>query len=274
VKSLYVFVDSERPDQYLNAVVHCVRDRDIRNVVFLHIKKLTSVEQTKDGAGLSARVMAAVQGQLEDLAERGEYLLREGSRSGERVRLTAEYGEARAQQIQDFYKYVRGLPITWSNAELAYDSLGAKLEEIARRNSDSYVDITAIKKRYLGDIVAAGLVVGLNGLWAFDLGLSVQDFARPWRMLIHELSAPHSPQFNYVNILDTQTYRACIRRLFVRSPVRKWVAGITVAFLVVGGLLYYGLGESSPVIRVMLAISGFSGLAQLVMIFVPPRSSQ
>lgn len=65
MRSLYIFVNAERPDPYLNSLVYCVLRRDVRRIVFIHIKGLTDVANaSKSPDGLSGRVMGTVQAQL------------------------------------------------------------------------------------------------------------------------------------------------------------------------------------------------------------------
>ncbi|HEY4812473.1 MAG TPA: hypothetical protein VIH71_15590, partial [Solirubrobacteraceae bacterium] len=150
------------------------------------IKGLDDNEQLPKGSGgLSARLMGAVQAQLEGLAERGEYLFKDDP--GKRILLKNEYTDSEAARIQAYYANCRSLSISYSNDELEYTDLRARLSDIAKDGREAYVDVTAIKKRYLGDLVAAALIEGLAGLYTFDpLESHKPDFVRPWRMLIHE----------------------------------------------------------------------------------------
>lgn|GEM_PF-5023282 len=269
MKSLHIFVDSEQPDQHVNSLVYCVLHLDVRRVTFHHIRGLSGGGPP---AGLSGRVLAAVQTQLEGLAQRGEYSINSGSRSGTRVQLCDQYGDYRAREIQSLYKRVRDIAITFSNSEVEYSDLRYLLRTIADERQDAYVDVTAIKKRYLGDVVATALVEGLEGLYTFDLTGSV-DFERPWRMLIHELDTQQQPGFQYTNLLDTPVYRSCVRTVMLRAPRLRIAAGITIVLLVFGSLGLFAVGPESKVTQVVLAISGLASIISLVMVFFTPRGS-
>lgn len=272
MKSLYIFVDSERPDQYLNPIVHCVLRNDVRKVGFIHIEGLTDGEPSlRSVTGLSARVMAAVHSQLEGLAERGEYLLTSGPRVGQRISLKDEYGRSRALSIQEYYRRCRDLSVTYSNEDLEYGNLRSMVRRIAAEGSGAFVDVTAIKKRYLGDLVAAGLVEGLKGLYTFDIEGSRIDFERPWRMLVHELETGSLPGFKYVNILDTALYRSCARLLLIGAPKMRVAAAITVTLLIAAGLGYWYIGVESRIVQTIVAISGFASILSLSFIFLTPR---
>lgn len=270
MKSLYIFVDSERSDQYLNSIVHCVLRRDVRRVVFIHIKGLSSNPQATDG--LSGRALGAVQSQLDGLAERGEYMAT-GLASARRVHLSELYDKDRAQAAQAVYKGCRDHAVVFSNEELVYGSLRGRLRDIAAEGDTAYVDVTAIKKRYLGDLVAAGLVEGLLGLYTFDLINIRPDFERPWRMLIHELEAHEPTAFAYTNILDTEVYRACTKLVALRSPALKWAALATVALLAVVLVAYRNLGANDPVTQTFFVVSSLASIASLIFVFIPPRST-
>jgi len=275
MNTLYMFVNSERPDQYLNSLVYCVLRKDVRKIVFVHIKGLADTEQTpKNLEGLSGRVMGAVQSQLEGLAERGEYLFKSGARPGERVLLKNEYPDAKAAEIQGYYKSCRDLAISYSNDELDYLDLRARLRAIAKNGRNAYVDVTAIKKRYLGDIVAAGLVEGLVGLHTFDLVGSQADFDRPWRTLIHELEQTPTPGFQYANILDTPVYRSCVRLVVVRAPRLSFSIAATAAFLIAVALGNWLLGPQSPWIQRLFLASSAASILSLIFVFLKPRDGQ
>ena len=274
MKELYIFVDSERPDQYVNSVLHCALDQDVRGITFLHIKRLTSGEGSRENYGLSARVLAAVQAQIEYLAERHEYVSRIDGERDVRADLRAIYGEERAKEIAALYRRFRQLPMSFANREIEYSELRAVLAQIAAKKSEALLDITAVKKRYLGDIVSAGLVEGVMGLWTFDLTIEKPDFSQPWKMLIHDLMDDKgAAHFQYTNVLNTETYKACRRLVFVRSPRYRLVAGVTIGLLIIGGVGFYLLGENSALVKSILAASGIASIVSLLLVFWSPRSA-
>lgn len=272
MKTLHIFVDSERPDQYLNTIVHCVLDRDVRAIEFLHIRTLTSIDTQNRSNGLSSRVMAAVQSQLKNLAERHEYTSQSADGSHQRVELASIYGQEKAAEVAAYYERVREISLSYSNREVEYDELRSVMQKLAEKGSNAFLDVTAVKKRYLGDIIAAGLVEGIRGLWTFDLLIRTANFDKPWSMLIHELRASGTVMYRYTNILDTQTYKACVRLVFIRAPRYKRMAIGTVALILVSALGYFVLGEESQAVKVILAMSGIASIASLALVFSPPRS--
>jgi hypothetical protein len=54
-KTLYILAGSERPDVYLNVIVHCILHQDVDTVELLHIKGLRD-KKPPDDKGLAARI--------------------------------------------------------------------------------------------------------------------------------------------------------------------------------------------------------------------------
>lgn len=271
MKSLHIFVDSERPDQYLNTIVHCVLDRDVRSIEFIHIRKLTSTSSCNQSNGLSSRVMAAVQSQLKSLAEYSEYTSESADGHHKHIKLDTIYTSEKSAEITKFYGRVTEISLSYSNREVEYDDLRLTMHQLAAIGNSAFLDVTAVKKRYLGDIVAAGLVEGVRGLWTFDLNIPV-NFERPWVMLMHEMRDKNSKAYQYTNILDTQTYKACVRLVFIRAPRYKYFAITTVALMALGFIGYILLGEDSRIVKSILAVSGLASIVSLLFIFFPPRT--
>lgn len=276
MKSLYIFADSERPDQYVNSIVHCVLDRDVRNIHIIHIQGFGSSRDPDPGAqvdGFSARLLGSIQVQLDGLAERGEYTFADGKRKGERRLLASEYSSERAEQIQELYRRCRALSLSYSNADIAYDELRSRLRLIAKEGRSAYVDVTSIRKKYIGDVVAAGLVEGLRQLHTFDMLLPKLDYDRPWTMLIHDLLGDTSRLFSYTNILDTPVYRECARVVVIRAPRLALSAIATVLLLGAASIAYWQIGSTNQVVQTVLAMSGVASILSLVFVFITPRSS-
>lgn len=269
MKSLYLFVDSERTDQYLNSVVYCIQQKDVRRVIFLHIRGFSgSTGELSNQQGVSHRVMGAVQALLASLAQRAEYVFSSGKRSGEKISLVNEYGKAKAERIADYYKSCRNRQLQFLNEEIEYAELGAHLRKISREGDNALVDVTSIKKRYLGDIIVASLIVGMRGLYTLD-ALGRPDFDKPWRMLLHEEEEQSS--FEHVNLLDTELYRACLRSVAIRAP-RLVFAAVASVILVPGVvLLYFVAGPDSAAVQGLFAASGVASILSLAFLFAPPR---
>jgi len=218
---------------------------------------------------LSGRIMGAVQTQLEGLAERGEYLL-----NGEHILLREKYTDSRANEIQVYYKRCRDLPVLFSNEELDYKDLRQRIRAIAAHEHETYVDVTAIKKRYLGDIVAAAVVEGLGGLHVFDIVGPQPDYDEPWKLLIHELEKSAAHSFEYINIVDTEVYRSCARSIFLRTPSLLSSVVVTVILVAAFVSCYWFLGAQSKITQTMLVISSAASILSPVLGFIVPRGAK
>ena len=274
MKSLCLFVDSERTDQYLNSLVYCVLRLDVRRVTFIHIKGLIPEQPRAADTGLSARAMGGVQAQLQGLAVRGEYLFSTGPHAGTHRSLADVYSAERAREIQSLYRRCQEADLIYSNEAIEYSDLRKCMRRLAALGADAYVDITAIRKRYVGDLVATSLVEGIQGLYTFDLTGARPDFEQPWRLLIHDLEDQKPPAFAYINILNTALYRSCVRLVALRAPALRVTLGVTVTLLLAVALGSWYLGSESPAIRTMFAISGVASILSLFFVFVPPRSGR
>ena len=214
--------------------------------------------------------MGDVQSQLKSLAE-FVYTSQSADGAHQRVGLVDIYGPEKAAVVAAYYKRVREITLSYSNREVEYEDLRSVMQKLAEKGNDAFLDVTAVKKRYLGDIVAAGLVEGIRGLWTFDLLTPSASFNEPWSMLIHELHASNPAMYRYTNILDTQTYKACVRLVFIRAPRYNRMAITTVALILVSALGYFVLGEESRAVKVVLALSGIASIVSLALVFSPPR---
>jgi len=118
--SLYIFVTSERPDQYLNSIAHCLMEEGIRRIVFLHVRGAAPSEnQTNSGKGISLSVFRRVQILMEGLAE-GEYRHSIGNKAGETQALARVYPPERIGEIAKLYKHCLGIDAKWLHQDVAY----------------------------------------------------------------------------------------------------------------------------------------------------------
>lgn len=283
MKTLYIFADSVRPDPCINSIVHCVLDRDVRAIKIIHIKGLGLLQggggQDSQGSGIqsggfSGRLLGDVQAQLKGLAERGEYTFPEDhKRKGERLLLENEYDPVKAKQVQDFYRRCRSISVSYSNTDIDYSHLRTELRKIAKEKYSAYADISTIRKKYLGDIISAALVEGLQQLHTFDILLPTLDHQHPWKMLIHDLIGDQKSWFSYTNIINTPIYRDCSRVVVVRAPRLAFSAVATVVLLGGAFVIYWKIGSTNQIMQTVLAMSGIASLLSLVFVFVTPRSS-
>jgi hypothetical protein len=275
-RSLFIFVDSERPDAYLNVVVHCILFKDVRAVHFVHIQGLYKLDGESDAdtlsRGLSGRVAANVQELLKALAERGQYFLHDPKNLQAAVPLAQCYGPEATKSIRQLYRRCRAQSVEYSNREMPYMELRRLLKQVAPMKDLAIIDITAIKKCYVGDIVVAALVEGVEGVYTFDPRVR-PDFEHPWRMLIHDMLDEHEipKHYQYVNIADTELYRNCARSVAFRAPRLALAIFMSLVAMLLATLMLVKFNGDGLWSRAFMGLSGSASIIALVLVFAPPR---
>lgn len=263
-----VFVDSERPDTYLNSVAYMLRSETVSAVTFVHVYGFPGDANQSAVAGLAKRTLKAVFNSLEALAQRGEYLQSDGTT----VSLDEHNGSLSKSEVKAFYQTVEGAPVNYQSMEVAYGELRSFLHKRSRRDSPQIIDVTGCRKRFFGDLVALGLVDGLNDVRTLDL-LVKADFEEPWRMLLHELVEQKSKAFEYVDILETRIMMACSRAVVIRAPRLRYASMIALFFAATGIALNLYFGLDSNVSKWVNVLAQFATFIGLVFVFFPPRQS-
>ncbi len=272
-KSLYIFVTSERPDQYLNSIIHCFLHESVRKVVFLYIRGFGgnppgSYDVNK---GLSLSVFRKVQSLLELLSQ-GTYRYFVGQKTGEMVSLQQLYQPTDYALLKNTYKQCLDADIRWEYTDIDYLNLRDELAQIHKKEPDSMFDVTAIRKSYLGDIVACCIVEGIHSLYTFDLKID-PNFDEPWTMLIHELRTDDKEQsrYQYADIVDTPVFKACSKSVLVRTPPIKISLLLAAIFLLVLLVVYFYSGETNRLIQGAFIVAAIASLLSVYFAFFPPR---
>lgn len=264
-RHLYVLVTSERPDAYLNSVAHCILHEGVRTVEFIHVRGFGEQSSTQSSEGKSAKILRRVHTLLEDLVTFGEYRHFEGEESGTKVDLKKIYPPDRLAAIKNLYSACLRPEIQLTNKDIDYSGLRGLVSHIADKVPSAIVDVSSVKKGFIGDLVAASVVEGLQSLYTFDL-LKRADYDHPWTMLFHDLNPNGSqkPQYKYVNLLDTQVFRECSRSLLVRKPSLyiSLVLGFILLMATLAAYLIYG--ESNWFVQFTFIMSAIASLLSLV----------
>ena len=271
-KRLYIFVDSERPDPYFNAVVHCILYENVRFVTFMHILGLpgSDGQATADQKELAGEVSSRVRMLLEGLAKEAKYTFYTDRDDNRSVAIAEQEGEGIAEAVRVYYSQARACGVSYSEENVRYPDLRTRLREMAKNRRDTIVDVTAVKKRYLGDIVAAALLEGVKPVYTFDLPR--QDFETPWRVLIHSL-APTSPkrEYKYIDIVDTPIFDDCARSILLRRPPLLLSSAVTAVLLPIVLLAYFTIGPDSNVVKVLTPLSAVASMVSLALALFPAR---
>jgi hypothetical protein len=264
---LILFVDSLRPDTYVNSVMYNLRQGGLQKVTFAHVHSFPGDEGSSLSGSLSSKVMAAVLNSIKSLASKAEY-----HHLDERTTpLSKDNGSFSADEIRRYYSAGDESPVVYESVDVNYRELRSFLKKMKRENPSYILDVTSCRKRFFGDFIALGLVDDFTDIRTFDV-LTPPDYGRPWTMLVHELEQRSPVAFKYVDIMETRIMMACSRAVMIRAP-RFWSAWVLAGVLVAIGVAmnaYVGLDSDSA--KWINVVAQFATFAALVFVFFPPRS--
>jgi hypothetical protein len=256
-RTLYLFVTSERPDQYLNSVAHCVKEEGVRAIEYISVRNADHT--THQSGALANQVSRRVTVLLEEIVNDGFYRhFKEDGQPSDRVDLREIYPDQLAA-IRELYRPCLNPSIQYRDVDLPYLQLREKIRSIALTD-EAIADITSVKKSLLGDILAASVVEGLDRLYTFDL-LSTPDHKRPWTMLLHDL-LPAGKGYAYVNLVETTIFKQCSGSILVRPPFLRAVLWSALLLLALTTVLIFFYGENwlAKWSSIISAVATFIGL--------------
>ena len=200
-EGLYLFVTSDRPDQYLNPILHCLQHKNLSKIVFLSVENRPG----SDTSSSARQVRENVESLLSSLAYKGKYKYFTGSMRSKEIDLQITYSPDKLASIKEKYASAKARKVPWIEIEIDYFKLREELARIHKTEPDSVFDVSAVSKSYLGDLFAIGVVEGIDNIYTFNLNRSA-NFDEPWKSLFHELEFrnPGNKGYNYVNL--TKTY--------------------------------------------------------------------
>jgi hypothetical protein len=105
---LYIFVDSERPDQYINSMIHCILTKDVRYIKFIHINNLS--DNKTDRIGLSGKILSSTNYLINRLSFDREYIFIGSNNNGNHIALDKIYSPEKALEIAAYYSKINSTP--------------------------------------------------------------------------------------------------------------------------------------------------------------------
>lgn len=259
MKSLCLFVTTDRPDQYINSIMYWI-ERGIEEIVLLQVEdpRINQVELNL----LRNRIFSLIQ-----CLAIGQYKSFRDSGLDEVISLETQYSAVELGKIQARYVPCLSDRVGWNTKRIHYAKLKDFVFQLAK-NGAVAVDVTSVDKGYIGDLVACSLLAGLNGLFIFKL-LVKPNFEKPWTMLYHHLHDGND--YRYLNIIETQVFRECSRSILIRTtPLILSIAG-TILLLSVVLIASFMLGFDSGFMKVVSAIGTVLGISSFWLIFLPVR---
>lgn len=261
---LVLLVTSESPDPYINSIAHCVERERVDTVEFLHVADLgpDGLALGKGASGYSEQVQFRVRHLLETLRN-GRYEFSNGPRKGEIVDLPLDAeGLGRAKQRYESY-----LRLRWRARDISYFDLSKEIVQRWYRYEGTIFDVTAVKKRYLGDLVAICLVEGISALHSFEIR-GRPTFDEPWRMLVHDLGRDG---YEFVNLLDTPVFRERARRVLGKGLLIRIAAGSTAALLALAMATYFATGGGGAWVQILFLASAVSSIGSFLLTLLARR---
>lgn len=259
MKYLYIFVTTDRPDQYLNSIVHCI-EQGTKNIVFIQ------VEDNKSEQIQLNLLQTNVYNLLQNIST-GIYKYYTGSLKDTIINLDTEYNADEIAKMKVRYNLGLTDSISWKIERIAYLNLRKYIYSISRKTKDIFIDVTSVSKVYIGDIFTCCLLENIDSIYNFEL-LIKPNFDKAWKTLIHELD---KGKYRYTNLTETLICKEGIKAILVRTmPLRLSIVGtiIFVALILAATLI---LGFNSAFVQIMSTLGTVLGIISFFLIYFPVR---
>ncbi|NEO97566.1 MAG: hypothetical protein F6K58_02410 [Symploca sp. SIO2E9] len=250
---------TDRPDQYLNSIVHCI-EKSAKKIVFIQ------VEDSRTEPVKLNLLRANVYNLLENLSA-GVYKYYTGAFKDKVVHLDTEYNADDLAKLKAKYSLCLTDGIDWTVERVQYLNLRPYISALGKRKG-IIVDVTSVSKVYIGDIFACSLLENIDQLYTFEL-LVQPDFDKPWKTLIHELAKGQA--YRYTNLVETPIFKESNKSILLRTtPLLLSIVG-TVLFVAVTLTATLILGFSSVFIQVVSTIGTVLGIISFFLVYFPVR---
>ncbi|MBE9007450.1 hypothetical protein IQ259_20865 [Fortiea sp. LEGE XX443] len=261
MRDLYVFVTTDRPDQYLNSIVHCI-EQGTKQIIFIQLED-NKTEQVKLNL-----LRTNVYNLLQNLST-GCYKYYTGDFKDKVVQLDGEYTADDLARLKARYGSCLTDSINWNIERVQYLNLRRYISVIGK-NKSAIIDVTSVSKVYIGDIFACSLLENVDKLYTFEL-LIKPNFDQPWKILIHELA--DGKEYKYTNLVGTPIFKESNKSILIRTtPLLVSVVG-TVLFIAVTLAATFMFGFNSIFIQVMSTVGTVLGIISFFLVYFPIRST-
>lgn len=269
-QGLYLFVTSERPDQYLNPILHCLQNKNLDKIIFIQVEN--GPEEDDDTSGSAKLVHERVKTLFTKLADEGKYIDFSTLKSGKEVDLKGIYQLDELAKIKGIYTSLKSRKVDWLDEEVDYYHLQSYLSRIYKNEPTSIFDVSAVGKEYLGDIIAIGVIEGISTIHSFKL-YSGPNFKEPWKSLFPDLVFRKRVKngYNYVNLTKRPVYVKCSEAIFVRRPpliISLFIATVLLVTLTVTSLV---LGQTNWFIVTISSVATIASILSAIFTFLPSK---
>lgn len=262
MKVLYIFVTSDRPDQYLNPIVYCLL-KGVNRIVFVQITR-PGVQQIQINT-LCRNVFDLIYN-----LSAGIYKYYIGINQGKEVSLDTRYSPTELADIKATYKLCLSNDIKWDTESFEYSAMKQAIASLNKRGKNNIFDITSFSKSLMGDIIACCLLENIQELYTFEL-IGKLNFSEPWTMLIHKLK--EQKDYKYINIVKTSVFQESAKQILIRTTPLIISIISTITFVILALAATFILGESHVVSRLMNTVGIALGIVSFFLIFFPIRGN-
>jgi len=257
LKNLYIFVTTNRPDQYLNPIVHCI-EKGTKKIVFVQVED-SRIEQIQLNL-----LRTNVYNLLQNLST-GFYKYYTGNFKDTVVQLDAEYNAEDFAKLKARYSLCLTDGIDWTVERVQYLNLRQYICTLSKKK-DGMIDVTSLSKVYLGDIFACSLLENIDKLYTFEVN---PNFDKPWKTLIHELQDGQT--YRYINLVETPIFKESNKSILIKTtPLFISIIG-TALFVTVTLAASFIFGFSSVFIQVVSTIGTVLGIISFFLVYFPVR---
>lgn len=259
MRDLYIFVTTDRPDQYLNSIVHCI-EKGTKHIVFVQVED-GRIEQIQLNL-----LRTNVFNLLQNLSA-GVYKYYTGAFKDKVVQLDSEYNADDLAKLKAKYSLCLTDGIDWTVERVQYLNLRRYISVLGKSKS-VIVDVTSVSKVYIGDIFACSLLENIDKLYTFEL-LVKPDFDKPWKTLVHELV--EGKAYRYTNLVETPIFKESNKSILIRTtPLLVSIIG-TVLFVTITLVATFIFGFSSVFIQIVSTIGTVLGIISFFLVYFPVR---
>ncbi|AUT02820.1 hypothetical protein CLI64_21795 [Nostoc sp. CENA543] len=263
MKELYIFVTTDRPDQYLNPIAHCILSGTNR-IIFVQIED-SRVNQVQLNI-LRANVFDLIKN-----LTTGKYKYYTGNLKDTVVNLDAYYNTSEIAKIEAKYMPILTDNIKWDIERVKYLELRKYISYLKSKKSENVIiDVTSVSKSYIGDILACCLLENFDKIYSFEL-LITPNYDKPWQILFHDLE--EGKQYRYLNIVETPIFQTSCKDILIRTtPLLLSIVG-TALFVLLTLAATFMLGNNSSITQAISAVGTALGIISFFLIYFPVRGN-
>lgn len=261
MKDLYIFVTTDRPDPYLNPILHCII-RGTTRIVFVQIED-SKIDQVQLNL-----LRANVYDLIKNLSL-GFYKYYTGNHKDTLFALDTVYSSSELARLKAQYIPCLTDNIKWDIERIKYLELRKYISSLNKKSDRKIIfDVTSVTKVYIGDILACCLLEDVRELRTFEF-LIIPNYEKPWKMLIHELE--ESKQYRHLNLVETPIFKEGANTILIRTtPLLISIIG-TVIFVALALVTTFVLGNNSAVTQAISSVGTALGIISFFLIYFPIR---